>query len=226
MTSLEAWDRQIALFARYFLRHANLPQGVFSLLDVGCGTGAALRAMRASRPDAVLRGCDAEEEHVAISRRMSGEGASYFVADALGYGGSYDVIYISNLLEHIEAWQAAADHALARCRRLYVLVPYRERIGARRSAVPGVDHVASFDERSFDGYAGRGASVETRVIRTPWAWGHPLRREVVLRIRGRLRGAPVEPQRELLVAVTNPGGAGWAAAPALRSRLRAFLGAA
>ncbi len=203
MSSLESWDRQIRLFAQYFLCHANLHSKAFSLLDVGCGTGAALREIKRQYPHASLFGCDLVMEHVEIARQMNGNHAHFYQAAIHEVSDRYDIIYVSNILEHLTDWRQALEGLLALCRRLYILVPYREVIKKAESDIPYVDHVASFDENSFDYLMGMEFSIEMRVIRTPFAWGHPLRRELYLRTKAFLKKELFDLQRELLVSVTN-----------------------
>jgi SAM-dependent methyltransferase len=198
------------LFARYFLAHARLPAGPFRLLDVGCGTGSAVAEMRRRYPQGSYFGCDGEEEHVRIAREWNGGHGEFYHADARAVTENYDVIYVSNVLEHIADWRPVAEHLAQRCRQLYVLAPFGETLApADPSLPPGVAHLARFDADSFDFLAERG--VAHRVIRTPGAWGHPLLTE----LRLRLRPGPFAKQREILFRVGEAG--------AFRGRLAAAL---
>lgn len=203
MTTVESWNRQIRLFAHYFLRHANLPREPFTFLDVGCGTGAALGEIKHYYPHAHLFGCDFELKHVEIARRMNGEHAHFFQADIREISHRYDILYVSNILEHLTDWRRALEGLLALCRRLYILVPYREVIKKGKSDIPYVDHVVSFNKNTFDYLKNREFRVEMRVIRTPFAWGHPFTRELFLRTKSVLNKEHFELQRELLVSVTS-----------------------
>ena len=203
MSTLENWNKQILLFAKYFTCHANLPSQPFTLLDVGCGTGAALRELRRHYPHAALFGCDFENEHVELARRMNGDYAHFFLADIRDVSGRYDIIYVSNILEHLKDWQPVLDRLITFCDRLYVLVPYREELSDHKSGAPNVDHIVSFNKSSFDFLKSKEISAEMRVIRTPYAWGHPLKREIYFRTRALLKNEPFDVQRELLVSITN-----------------------
>jgi SAM-dependent methyltransferase len=203
MSTLENWDRQIRLFAHYFQCYSNLPSQTFTLLDVGCGTGAALGELKRFYPHADLFGCDFENDHIEIARRMNGENAHFFRADIRDVSGRYDIIYASNIIEHLKDWQPVLNRLITFCDRLYVLVPYREELSDHKSGVPNVDHVVSFNKSSFDFLKSKEISVEMKVIRTPHAWGHPLKREIYLRTRALLKNEPFDVQRELLVAITN-----------------------
>jgi SAM-dependent methyltransferase len=214
VSQIERWDRQIRLFAAFFLRHANLPAGPFTLLDVGCGTGSAAAAIKRRHPEAAVSGCDVSAEVVELARGMNGRHAAFFRAGAGEVTGRYDVLYLSNILEHLEDWPAVVDRLLGLCGRMYVLVPYREPLPAARSGIPYHDHVVSFDRDSFSHLQRGPCTVEQRVIRTPNAWGHTLRRETALRVRSLVSGEPVERRRELLVAVTTAAGRGDRCLPA------------
>jgi SAM-dependent methyltransferase len=200
---LENWDKQIKTFAKHFLRNVNLPLTSFSLLDVGCGTGGALTEIKAKYPLAILHGCDLEEEHVKLSRERNGSIANFFWSDIAGVVDHYDVIYISNVIEHISDSSSAIAHLLDKCTRLYILVPYKEILDGRvKSSVPGVDHINTFDLNSFKNYDDV-YRVEQRVISTPYAWGDPLRREIGLRLKALITGDKYIVKRELLVSITR-----------------------
>jgi SAM-dependent methyltransferase len=202
--SLENWDKQIRIFASHFLRNVNLPSSSFSLLDVGCGTEGALAEIKAEYPKAILHGCDLEEEHVRISSKRNGNLATFFLSDISGVRDHYDVIYISNVIEHISDYNSAITHLLNRCKRLYILVPYKEQLdGNVRSNVPGVDHINTFDLDSFKIYDNNEYRVLKRVISTPYAWGDPLKREIGLKFKALITGSQYIVKRELLVSITR-----------------------
>lgn len=203
--SVRAWDRQIRLFARYFLAHVDLPVSEpFILLDVGCGTGSALSEIKARRPLATLYGCDIEELHVQISRRLNGDAAEFFQSDIASVSGTYNYIYVSNLLEHVSGWQEALMHLCTLARYVFVLVPYREDLAEQKSSgVEHVDHVNSYDHQSFDFLISQGFAVRKRVIRTAYAWGPPLHCEWVAMVKGALSGRRYKLQREILVEISR-----------------------
>lgn len=69
-----------------------------SCLEVGCGNGSFLAALAAARPDARLAGVDIVELGVALP------GFTFYKGqlESIDFGGRrFDVIYCSNLLEHV-----------------------------------------------------------------------------------------------------------------------------
>lgn len=202
---LLSWDRQIKLFGMYFLSHVLLPDKRFTLLDVGCGTGSALQKIKQTYPNGVLYGCDLDPAHLNLARTMNGSCAEYYLSDIDSIQKNYDVIYISNVLEHIDDWQPKVLHLLCKCKNLFILVPYKEEIGPLDPELPKIDqHVSSFDKNSFLFLIQEGFKVNQRVIRTPYAWGHPLRRDVIFKLRSFILRVPYESRRELLIYISHP----------------------
>lgn len=202
--SILAWDKQVRLFAQYFLAHANLPQTSFTLLDIGCGTGAALRVIKEQYPRAALFGCDFHTANLEISKDLNGNYATFFKSDFYNINCNYDIIYISNVLEHLRDWKAALSKVLTHGKEVYILVPYREHINSLSPDLPETDqHVNSFNKKSFVFLNAGVFRIKLRVIRTPYAWGHPLRREFIYRIKAFLLRRKFEVQRELLVSIRH-----------------------
>jgi SAM-dependent methyltransferase len=201
---LSNWDRQVNLFAKYFLAHVNLPETPFSLLDFGCGTGSALRVIKNKCPKATLYGCDVDELHLQISREKNGDCATFFKSDFCSISDHYDIIYVSNVIEHIRDWKAVVVRLVSRSNQLYILVPYKEQIKPPSSDLAEIDqHVSKFDKQSFRFLFSKGLEIKQRVIRTPYAWGHPLLREYALRFKAFISKNKFDVQHELLVSITK-----------------------
>lgn len=74
-----------------------------SVLDIGCGNGACTSAVSKKAAQAV--GIDISRKNIKMARkRFSNENLRYIVGDATSYDfrGKFDVIMLSNVLEHIE----------------------------------------------------------------------------------------------------------------------------
>ena len=88
--------------------------------------------------------------------------------------GRYDVIYISNVLEHFADFDAKARVLMKHCQRLCILVPYLELQGDQPlSPDPREHHQHTFDDHSFDFLIQEGlaASIRRQVFSCYGAWG-------------------------------------------------------
>ena len=112
-----------------------------TLLDFGCGLGDALPVYREHFPRAKLLGMDISEHAVCKCRQRYGNIAQFMRGDATQIPDT-DVIVTSNVLEHLDDDIGVARTLLARCRRLFIVVPYKEWPMDR-------EHVRSYDDLSF-----------------------------------------------------------------------------
>lgn len=92
------------------------------VLEIGCGGGKIIRALRSCRPELQLFGCDIQEAAIRTCRTQP-QGAGYFVADA-GYlahpAQSLDAVVICDVLEHLadpsltirEVWRVLKPHGI------------------------------------------------------------------------------------------------------------------
>lgn len=197
------WDRQIELFAKYFLVHAKLPENkTFNLLDVGCGTGTALRIIKYRYPQAELSGCDLEPKHIEICKQLNGQYGNFFVSDIESLDAQWDIIYLSNVLEHLYNWEEQLEQLLSYSQRLYLLIPYKEKI----TYLPfdkhdNSFHINSFENNSFNYLKEKGYKINIREITTPYAWGSsPIRSLLEKYNIGRSKH---EYKSELLVCITH-----------------------
>lgn len=198
------WDLQIRVFAKYFLCNANLPKNKITILDAGCGIGSAIHEIHKKYPNIILSGYDNDIDHFKECQRVHSQYANFYLCDIADIQDNFDIVYISNVLEHLRNWKEIVKHLLSKCRRLYILIPYKEDLSLETvSGIDRVDHVASFDKNSFSFLKNDRMSIAYRVIRTPFAWGHPLKREVILRVKAYLKNEKYNKQRQLLIAVTN-----------------------
>lgn len=213
------WERnggreQTRRFALQFVRRCGLEHAArFSLLDVGCALGDALRVFAEAFPNARLHGIDFAPTAVARCRAELGSRAQVAVASIEAVRGAYDVVYCSNTLEHFVDYDAKA-RSLARqaARRLFVMVPYRElRDGKAIAPDPRQHHQHTFERHSFDFLVREGLAtgVRTQVFACPGAWGWSAADQVVQRAknagRALLRRPTLAPPRQILYEIRRDG---------------------
>src|SRR5512140_543659 len=103
--------RQTRAYAQAFCSRVVLPnQEPFSLLDVGCALGGALRVFHRRYPQARLYGTDLSSQAVARAQQALGVTATCFSGDVMAVRDRYDVIYTSHVLEHFPDYQEVARH--------------------------------------------------------------------------------------------------------------------
>lgn len=191
------WERhggreQTRRFALQFVRRAGLERdGRFSLLDVGCALGDAVRVFGEAYPQARLSGVDFSPAAVARCRAETGTRARFDVAAIEAVRGPFDIIYCSNTLEHFADYADKARALLRQAgRELFVMVPYRElRDGKVIEPDPHEHHQHTFEHDSFDFLVREGWAVEvsTHVFACPGAWGWSVADHVVQRAKNVVR---------------------------------------
>ena len=142
-----------------------------TLLDFGCGLGDALPVYRRHFPRAKLLGMDLSVHAVRKCRQRYGEVAQFMQGGA-AQAPEADIIVASNVLEHLDDDVGVARMLLARCRRLFVVVPYREWPRDK-------EHVRSYDDLSFAALRPIGRTV---FVSRSWSeFGFKLWRKVYLK---------------------------------------------
>jgi SAM-dependent methyltransferase len=114
-------DRKIARLVELFTRRAGATRG--AVLDVGCGDGSFLAALRARGWS--VTGLDVDPEAVARTRGRGIE-AITGAAGSREIGGAFDAVTLWDLIEHIVEPGAVARWLVERVRpggRLLVLTP-------------------------------------------------------------------------------------------------------
>lgn len=94
----------------------RIPQGVNSVLDVGCGAGSFGAALREDHPDWQICGVELFEDEAARAREHYNEvwaGDVHVILDQI-QGRTFDVIVFNDLLEHL----VDPGRALTQCRTL------------------------------------------------------------------------------------------------------------
>jgi SAM-dependent methyltransferase len=85
------------LIARYFANARNV-------LEVGCGTGYVLHALRSALPDARLSGSEIYSNGLDYARRRVGGDVELFQMDArtIPFSSEFDLICAFDVLEHVD----------------------------------------------------------------------------------------------------------------------------
>lgn len=197
---LISWDFQTRLFMRYLLGNVEFGHEPFTVLDVGCGMGGGLAVMREHVRNIECFGIDLAEDHVRIAKAMYPGCASFNSGPLTSVQGRYDVIVISNVLEHVPGWEALLWEAFDRASQVLVAVPFREDLS---QADTYFDHVVSFDRTSFQRFS--GWMTEQRVTVMPYAWGAGVATQILGVIHARSFGRM---KRQLIAIFTRPNSRG------------------
>lgn len=116
-----------------------------TILDFGCALGDAIPIYKQNYKKANLIGVDISKEAIQMCKSKYSELASFIV-------GSYeeipfsDVIIASNVFEHLSDDKRVASELLNKCKDLYIIVPYKERL------CEGTEHINSYDELYFENF--------------------------------------------------------------------------
>jgi SAM-dependent methyltransferase len=122
-----------------------------SLLEVGCGTGFVLSALREALPEARLVGSELYEEGLVVARRRL-EGVELVRLDAreMPFEAEFDVVGAFDVLEHVEddgAALAGMRRALRPGGGLVLLVPQHPRLWSEMDVV--AHHVRRYTRRGL-----------------------------------------------------------------------------
>ena len=183
--------RQTRVFAEHFTRHFKIDRNSsFSLLDMGCALGDAIRHFSIVFPNAVLHGIDFSETAIERCRKEMGDMATFAVGDMMDIRGQYDIIYCSNSLEHFADYDAKARKLLEHGTRLCILVPFEEmKNGQPLRPDPNEHHQATFHRDSFNFLIQEGLAhrISTAVFSCPGAWGWPFRQRAEQSLKNMIR---------------------------------------
>jgi hypothetical protein len=126
-----------------------------TLCDFGCGAGDSIPIYHASFPQAKLVGVDFSKEAIVLCKSRF-DALATFQCGGIDVVPLSDVIVCSNVLEHLDDDVATASALLDKCKKLLVIVPYREQPLSE-------EHVRAYDRRSF----GSLRPVRTEVFDSP-----------------------------------------------------------
>jgi len=129
-------------FAKGQLKYFNIPENFTgTILDFGCGLGDAMPIYKQRFPKAKLIGLDISQSAIEKCNMKYGHIASFMQGDYSNVP-QVDIIISSNVFEHLSHDREIAQALISKCKRLYIIVPYRE--------MPlCLEHVNSYDEHYF-----------------------------------------------------------------------------
>jgi 2-polyprenyl-3-methyl-5-hydroxy-6-metoxy-1,4-benzoquinol methylase len=110
-----------------------------------------------------LIGVDVSEAAVEVATRELG-GIARFIAGTAAAVPAADVVICSNVLEHLDNDLEVVEQLRARCRTLFVVVPFNEEV------VPGGEHVRAYSRASFAGLGVRRMVVFQSKGWTQFGW--------------------------------------------------------
>jgi SAM-dependent methyltransferase len=174
-----------------------------SLLELGCGTGFVLEALRAAFPDWRLVGSELYEEGLGVARARLGGGVELVQADArsLPFRDEFDVVGAFDVLEHVEEdadvlremWLAARSGG-----GIVVLVPQHPRLWSAMDDV--AHHVRRYRRREL---VAKVRAAGFRVEQATSFVSTLLPAMIVSRVARRLSPKPYDPVAELRPGALN-----------------------
>lgn len=135
--------QQTILFAKKIVKILVIPN-TFSgtIIDFGCGLGDAMPIYRSCFRNATLIGTDITQAAVEKCQEKYGSIAKFIQCDHQGIPQS-DIIISCNVFEHLSNQMEIAKQMFSKCKDLYIIVPYNERLHS------GNEHVNTYNEHSF-----------------------------------------------------------------------------
>ena len=172
------------------------------MLELGCGTGYVLEAVRAAFPGWRVVGSELYDQGLAVARaRMPGAELVQVDARALPYREEFDVIGAFDVLEHIDEDETVLREMHAATRPgggIVLLVPQHPRLWSAMDAV--AHHVRRYTRRDLVAKV-RAAGFDVDVATSFVSLLLPAL--VVSRVARRLAPRPYDPVAELRPAALN-----------------------
>jgi len=119
-------QRQTREYALANVKNMNLPLNFSgTLLDFGCAQGDAIPIYKEVYPMATITGYDISESAIETCWQRFGDMADFISGDFTDISEK-DVIIASHVMEHLSDDKKVVCDLLAKCKFLYVFVPFKE----------------------------------------------------------------------------------------------------
>lgn len=137
--------QQTLAFAKEQVARLGIPKSFSgTILDFGCGLGDAMPIYKKKFPSAKLIGIDHSKKGIDKCCQKYSHLAT-FIVGSVDDIPPVDVIISSNVFEHLSNDVAVAEAVLGKCKKLFIIVPYKEPLG---KAVEH-EHISTYDANSF-----------------------------------------------------------------------------
>jgi ubiquinone/menaquinone biosynthesis C-methylase UbiE len=149
---------------------AEIPQGIASLLDVGCGPGILLATLRRERPALRAVGVERSAGLGSTGRRLFGVEILRGSIEQLPFSDrSFDAVVASEVIEHLP--YGVYERGLAELQRVarqivVITVPFRERRESARCPYCGCHFDPNFHMRRYDEASLAGLLDQFPLLRT------------------------------------------------------------
>jgi len=155
--------------------------GVRSILDVGCGEGSKTYFLKNRFPQANVLGIDFAQSGIdAANSQYGGEqGLEFLVMDAdnqIIWTKTYDLIFCSEVLEHIDDWKALVKEFAAAANK-YIVLTFPT--GRMRKYEINDGHVRNFKKGEMEGYLSICGFKPVVVYNAGFPFLNPIGRDVV-----------------------------------------------
>jgi hypothetical protein len=131
-------------FAKSQIKHFDISYDFNgTILDFGCALGDAFPIYNKCYPSAKLIGVDISETAIEFCKKKYNNIANFFCGSYIDVP-NVDIIIASNIFEHLDNDIEVAKYLMTKCKKLYIIVPYKE------SPLICFEHVNIYDEYYFD----------------------------------------------------------------------------
>ncbi len=168
---------RLTRYHEYFIGHIGDGDRV---LDIGCGRGFVARSIARARPSAQIVGIDSDASHIAAAVAGSNPpNLSFIAGDATQRlpDGAFDVVVLSNVLEHLQERPAFLRKIVAATDAHAVLIrvplferdwrlPMRRELGIAYFSDP-----THFIEHTLDEFAAEIAAAGLTLVEQRLVWG-------------------------------------------------------